>query len=168
MSNSKPERPATESTGPQISRDLVAGIVTLGVVAVFLGNAGEVSRGEYDWLFPVALSYALGVFAVILMLRGLLGRGERMPVVPVVLRGQGIDVLVFCVLTVLYVVLVPRLGFWATSTTMIVAGAVVLDTRRSVKTVLLAVAVAVAVTVVGYLTLTDIFYVRFPTGPWGW
>lgn len=150
----------------EISRDLVAGLVMLGFVAIFLGKAGEVGRGKFDWLFPVVLSYALGLLALTLVGRGLLGRGERMPAVPIILRGQGVDVAVFAVLTIAYVALVLPVGFWVSSAVMIVVAAVYLDTRRSARGFAISVAVAVLACGIGYLTLTRVFYIKFPLGPW--
>lgn len=165
-STTDPEAPAT--AGPQVSRDLVAGVVMVAVAAVFLLDAGKVVRGEYSWLFPIVLSYALGALALILIVRGLMGRGERMPIVPTVLRGRGVDTLVFSVLTVIYVALVPHLGFWLTSGLMIAATAIYLESRRSRLGSAVAIGVAVVTCAAGYLTLTEIFYIKFPTGPWGW
>lgn len=168
MSTPTTDRPSPRPTGPLVRRDLVSGLVLLGVVAVFLGNAGEVGKGKYDWLFPVALSYALAALAVILVVRGLLGRGEQMPLVPIIFRGQGVDVAFFATLVIVYVVLVQWLGFWVMTAAMIIVAAIYLDTRRSTRGALIAVAVAVTACVVGYLTLTEIFYIKFPAGPWGW
>jgi hypothetical protein len=162
-------RTDTPSRGGQIPRDLVCGLVMLAVAAFFLLNAGEVGGGgyaQYDWLFPVVLSYALGVLAVVLVLRGLLRRRALMPLVPVILRGQGVDVATVSVLTVAYVVLVNRLGFWVISPVAIFVIAVFLDTRRSLRRVALAAAVAVVTCVVAYLTLVEVFYVNFPAIPW--
>ena len=138
----------------------------LAVVAVFLGNAGEVGAGKYDWLFPVVLSYALGGLALVLVVRGLLGKGERISVVPAVLRGQGIDVAVFSILSVLYVALVRPVGFWIMSALTIFAAAVYLDTRRSTRGALISSVVAILTCVVAYLVLTRVFYISFPPPPW--
>lgn len=140
----------------------------LAVVAVFLGKAGEVGKGKYDWLFPVALSYALAVLAVMLVVRGLLRRGEWMPLVPILFRGQGVDVAVFSVLAIIYVVAAPWIGFWIASGLLITVAAIYLETRRSWRSAAIAVVVAVACCVAGYLTLTEIFFIKFPAGPLGW
>lgn len=154
-----------EPDGPQVSRELVCGLVTLAIVAVFLGNSGPEG---IDWLFPKVLSYALAALAVILVMRGLLGFGDKMPLVPVVLRGQGVDVAVFSVFTVAYVALVPYVGFWAVTAAMIVAAAVYLDTRPSIRGAAISVAVSLILCVVAYVVLTKVFYIDFPPAPWGW
>ena len=166
MSMPTTEPSTTESSRAEVPRDLVCGLVMLAVVAVFLGNAGEVGAGKYDWLFPVVLSYALGGLALVLVVRGLLGKGERISVVPAVLRGQGIDVAVFSILSVLYVALVRPVGFWIMSALTIFVAAVYLDTRRSTRGALTSSVVAILTCVVAYLVLTRVFYISFPPPPW--
>lgn len=168
MSTSTTEQTSNRESGPQVPRDLVAGLAMLAVVAVFLGNAGEVGKGKFDWLFPVVLSYGLGVLALVLVVRGLLRHGEWMPLVPIIFRGQGVDVAVFSVLSIVYVVVAPMIGFWIASALLIAVAAIYLETRRSWRSAAIAVIVGVACCVVGYLTLTEIFYIKFPAGPLGW
>lgn len=160
---SHPDPSSGRATGPQVARDLVGGLVMLAVVAVFLLNAGGVGL---DWLFPIALSYALGALAIYFVLRGLLRFGDRMPAVPLILRGEGVDVAVFVFLTVAYAVLAPRVGFWPMSAITIFVAAVYLDTARSKLSTALALVVALIVCVVGYFVLTGVFYIRFPPIPW--
>ena len=157
-----PEAPAgDERRGRQISVDLFAGVIMLGVAALFLLSAGST---ELDWLFPIVLSYALAAMAVVLVLRGAFGFGGKMPLVPAILRGHGIDVLVFAALSVVYVVLIPHVGFWIMTALTITVAAVYLDTQRSLKRLIIAAVVAAVVCVVAYLTLTELFYVEFPLG----
>lgn len=174
MSTSRTEGTPSRADGPVragepgVPRDLAAGLAMLVVVAIFLTNAGEVGRGKYDWLFPVVLSYALLALAVVLVVRGVLGRGDRMPLSPAIFRGQGGDVTVFCVLTIVYIVVIPWIGFWVASALMICAAGVFLETRRSWRSAVVAAVVAVAACTAGYLSLTEIFYIKFPAGPLGW
>lgn len=162
---------AGQVPGPRVPRDLVAGLVMLGLVWLFLGKAGEVSKGNYDWLFPVVLSYALGILAIALVVRGLRdlpNRGHGMPLVPTALYGRGTDVVLFAMLMVVYTVLASRIGFWISSVAMIAIAAIFLDTAKSIRRHGLTGLVAVAVCVVGYLVLTGIFYIKYPIGSWGW
>lgn len=170
MPSDSPETGTDDATseqirGPQISRDLVAGLVMFAVVTVFLGFAGG---SELDWLFPKVLSYALAALAVILVARGLLGSGEKMPVVPIILRGRGVDVAVFSLCTVLYVAFAPIVGFWVMTAVMIFAASVYLDTARSIKGAAISVAVSLILCVSAYLVMTKVFYIDFPPAPWGW
>lgn len=166
MSTSTTEPSSTESSRAETSRDLVCGLAMLAVVAVFLGTAGDVGEGNFDWLFPVVLSYGLGALAVVLVVRGLLGQGERMSVVPAVLRGQGFDVATFSLLSVLYVALVPPVGFWVMSALTMFVAAVYLDTRRSARGIRVSLVVAILVCAFSYLVLTQIFFITFPPAPW--
>lgn len=157
-----PETPAgDERRGPQIPVELFTGVIMLGIAALFLLNAGST---ELDWLFPIVLSYALVAMAVVLILRGALGFGGKMPLVPPILRGHGIDVLVFVASSVVYVALIPHVGFWIMTVLTITVAAVYLDTQRSFKHLIIAAVVAVVVWVVAYLTLTEVFFIEFPLG----
>lgn len=158
----------------QLPKDLVAGVVTLGIAAVFRLNAGE---GRLDWLFPVALSYALGGLGLLLVIRGLAGFGDRVAAVPLRLRERGdprqqmtrgpsFDVAVFVVITVAYVALLSTVGFWVMSVLTIFSAAVYLDSERSIRRLALAFAVAVAVCLAGFWLMTRVFYVPFPPADW--
>jgi FtsH-binding integral membrane protein len=139
--SSKPddqETPATvagdETRGRQIPVEILTGVIMAGVAALFLLNAGST---KLDWLFPIVLSYVLLAIAVVLM---------------------------FAVAAIAYAALTPYVGFWIMTGLVITGAAVYLDTQRSLKRLIIAAAVAVAVCVVAYLTLTEIFYVEFPLG----
>lgn len=147
----------------QLPADLVGGLVMIGIAAVFRLESGD---ERLDWIFPVVLSYVLGGLGILLVIRGLLGRGDRVPAVPPILRGQGVDVAVFLVLTVGYVALLERVGFWVMSALTIFVAAVYLDPVRSPRRLAIAAAVAVAVCIAAYLLLTRVFYVPFPPADW--
>jgi Tripartite tricarboxylate transporter TctB family len=165
---STPDVPADRPDPRQIPADLVAGLVMLGIAAVFRLKAGD---ERLDWIFPVTLSYVLGGLGLLLVIRGLTGRGDRVPAVPPILRqrslrGQGVDVAVFLGLTVGYVVLLSTVGFWVMSALTIFVAAVYLDPVRSPRRLAIAAAVAIAVCIAAYLLLTRVFYVPFPAADW--
>lgn len=155
--------PETRVAEPKLAADIVAGGVLLVVVTVALVKSGE---DRLDWLFPHALSYALGALALVLITRGLLGYGDRIAAIPPILRGQGVDVAVFVVVIVTYVALVRPLGFWLVSVVMIFSGAVYLDMSRSRRSLAVAALVAITVCVVANLVLTRVFFVPLPRGQW--
>lgn len=150
-----------ERPGPLVRRDLVCGLAMFGVVAVFLGAAGD-EGDRLDWLYPKVLSYALAAVALLLVARGLLGYGDRIPLVPAILRGRGVDVALFTLIAVVYVVLVPQVGIWVMTALLLVGGSVYLDTSRSVRGLVVSVAVAVVVCVLGYVLLTEVFFIGLP------
>lgn len=160
---SMPETTTDRPQRRQIPADLVAGLVMIGIAAVFRLKSGD---EKLDWIFPVALSYILGGLGILLVIRGLTGRGDRVAAVPPILRGQGLDVAFFVVLTVGYVALLSTVGFWVMSVLTITVTAVYLDPDRSPRRLALAFAVAIAVCVTAYLLLTRVFYVPFPPAEW--
>jgi hypothetical protein len=149
--------------GSGIPVDLMSGVFLLAIVAVFVLNAGD---RALDWVFPLSLSYLLGAIAVYLTIRGLLGFGDRTDTLLPVLRGRGVDVLVFTVLAAIYVVLLRAVGFWTMSALMLFAGSVFLDPTRSRKRIALSAVVAVVVCLAAYLLLVRVLFVPLPPEVW--
>jgi len=149
--------------GAGIPVDVVSGVFLLAIVAVFVLNAGD---RALDWIFPLSLSYLLGAIAVCLTIRGLLGFGARTDTLLPVLRGRGVDVLVFTVLAAIYVVLVRAVGFWTMSALMLFAGSVFLDPARSRKRIALSAVVAVMVCLAAYILLVRVLFVPLPPEAW--
>jgi hypothetical protein len=130
---------------------------------VFVLNAGE---GALDWVFPLSLSYTLAIIGVYLTIRGLLGFGDTTDTLLPILRGRGVDVFVFAVLTAIYVGLARAIGFWTMSAVMLFAGSIYLDPVRSKKRIALAAVVAFTVCIVAYVLLLRVFYVPLPRARW--
>jgi Tripartite tricarboxylate transporter TctB family len=143
--------------------DLVSGVFLIAVVAVFVLNAGD---STLDWIFPLTLSYTLGILAVALTIRGLLGRGDRVDTLLPVLHGRGVDVLVFTVIAAIYVILVPLVGFWTMSAVMIFVGSVYLDPTRSRRRIAISAIVALAVCLGAYVLLVLVLFVPLPPEAW--
>jgi hypothetical protein len=150
-------------TASRIPLDLVSGLFLLSVVAVFVLNAGD---DPLDWIFPLTLSYTLAIIGIYLTIRGLLGFGDKTDTLLPVLRGRGVDVLVFTVIAAIYVALARPIGFWTMSALMLFAGSVYLDPDRSRKRIGLSAGVAVTVCLGAYLLLVRLLYVPIP--PEGW
>jgi hypothetical protein len=166
---SKPEIEADRGDRRQLSADLVGGLAMIGIAAVFRLKSGD---ERLDWIFPVVLSYVLGGLGILLVIWGLTGRGDRVPAVPAILRRedvrrrQGLDVVVFVVLAVAYAVLLTTVGFWVMSALTMFVAAVYLDPVRSPRRLAIALAVAIGVCIAGWLLLTRVFYVPFPSADW--
>jgi hypothetical protein len=148
-----------EQRSGRIPLDLVGGFVVLAISALFILGAGD---GTLDWIFPLSLGYTLALIGAIVTIRGLVGFGDKTTTLLPVLHGKGVDVLVFTLMTVVYVVLAPLLGFWLMSAAMIFGAAVYLDHARSRKRIALAAVVSVAVCIAAYILLLRVFYVPLP------
>lgn len=149
--------------GPQVSQDLVGGLVLGSIVAVFLLRAGPMNR---DWVFPLVLAWATGVVSAYLVVRGLLGHGERISARPTLFRGGALDIGVFIAMAVAYVALLRPLGYWIMTSVMIFAASQYLDTRRSRANVVISAVVAIVVSLGAFLLLTKVFYVPVPKARW--
>ncbi len=153
-----------ERPSPEISQELIGGLVLFLMAAVFLLNSGD---GRMDWLFPQVLSYLLIASGVVMLGQAALGRGKKVPLIPPILRGKGVDVVVFTGLAIVYVVLARPVGFWIMSFVTLFGAAVYLATRRDRRVLLQSLAVVSVVVVVGYVLLLHVFYVPLPaTGDW--
>lgn len=158
-----PDTLGDEPPRRRVPLDLVAGLVLFAIAAFFLLTAGE---GTLDWVFPATLSYAAGAVGVVLVLKALLGFGDRIPALPPILRGKGIDVAVFIAIMVGFVLLIIPLGFWAASALMIFVAPVYLGPNRSWRSIGIAAGTALTVVVLAYLLLEYVFYVPFPRLRW--
>lgn len=158
------------SSGPRVPVDVAGGALSIVFGFFFLWNSGEDMR---DWIWPRTLSQLLMVLGAVLILRGLTasGRSRTVPVIPRALRGLSAlkrgdaDVLVFALMIVGYVALAPRLGFWLMTFLVVSAAATLLDLEITRRKRVIAVLVALAVCLVGYLLFEVVFYVPFPSTP---
>ncbi|MPZ52174.1 MAG: hypothetical protein GEU79_05490 [Acidimicrobiia bacterium] len=156
--------PTEPKPSPQINEQLLGGIVLFAIAAVFLGYSGEETM---DWLFPRVLAYALVIVGVVLVIMGLLGKGRKVPLIPPLLRGHGVDVGVFAGLAAAWVILIQPVGFWIISLIVLFLGAVYLTNNRDRKSIIQAAVMAGFVVVAGYLVMLKLFYVPLRiTGSW--
>ncbi len=158
-----PRQPDSKSAPAQMRQDALGGVALIGIALVFILNAGA---GSMDWLFPEVLAYSLVAIGVVLIGRAVLGYGERVNVIPSVLRGKGTDVAVFVVLSVVYVALAKPVGFWVMSPIVLFVAAVYLANTRDRRALTQAAVVAVVVSVVAYLLLLQVFFVPLPKAKW--
>jgi hypothetical protein len=147
--------------------DLMAALVFLAIGGVALAAMG--TRVE-DWVFPRVLAYLLVAIAAILALRGAAqaarGAGLGNPAVSAESRRRTLDVAVFTAAALAYALLIDRAGFWLSAFLMLVGASLYLSTRRSLRSVLGAMAAAVIVCGLAYLVFLRLFYVPLPSGSW--
>jgi hypothetical protein len=133
--------------------------VVLAISALFILGAGE---GTLDWIFPLILGYTLAVIGAVVTIRGLMGFGDKTTTLLPILHGKGVDVFVFTLTTVVYVVLASVVGFWIMTAAFIFGAAVYLDHARSGKKIALAAAISLIVCIAAYILLLQVFYVPLP------
>lgn len=162
--------PEAEVPGARIPLDVLGGGVSIAIGAFFFAFSGEDVR---DWIWPRTLAQVLMVLGVVVLIGGLrpAGRNVTFPLVPRALRGRAAlrrgdsDVLLFALGVIAYVVLMSLLGFWLVTFLVVAGAAMALDLGLTRRKRIVAVLVALALTVVGYVLFEIVFYVPFPGTP---
>ncbi|MGH3383217.1 MAG: tripartite tricarboxylate transporter TctB family protein [Nocardioidaceae bacterium] len=152
---------STTTRGPRVGVDVLAALALFAIAGVLLSQTGD---GVRDWVMPRSLNYLLVGIGVVLLAKGLLRPGATVPVIPSVLQGRGTDVAVFIAVAIAYVLVMPVVGFWVTSTVVIFALSLVLAEHRDRRTVVESAVVAVGVCAVFYVLMLHVFYVPLPEG----
>lgn len=162
---SAPTRPSMSAPirpwGPQVSVDVLASLALFLIAAVMLSQTGHEVR---DWAMPRALNYVLIGVGAVLAIKGLVRPGAKVPLVPAVARGRGLDTALVMAVALAYAFVIPVLGFWLSSVVVLFVLSVTLAERRALRTVLQSAAVAVGVCVTAYLLMQHVFYVPLPAG----
>lgn len=151
----------TRPRGPQISVDLLASLALFLIAAVMLSQTGQEVR---DWAMPRALNYLLIAVGVVFLIKALVRPGDKVPLVPAIARGAGMDTAFVMVAAVLYALAIPVLGFWFSSALALFVLSVALAEKRDLRTLIQSAAVAGGVCVAAYLLMQHVFYVPLPTG----
>lgn len=142
----------------------LAGAVALGVIgAVSISQMGAKTA---DWAFPRALTYTIIAIALVMIARVAFRaiRGRGLDTLTVAGKSQMVtDVVVFSAAVLVYVLLIPVLGFWLDSFLMLVVTSIYLTTRRTVKSVVIAAVVAAGICALAYFIFLDVFYIPFPS-----
>jgi hypothetical protein len=150
-----------------IDRDLLGSLLLFLLAGVSFSQLGHERR---DWVFPRYLTYLIFVLAVILAIK---------VVIRFVTKGfsaatfdksaaikKTVDVVVFCVLALAYVLLTNGLGFWTASLLMLIISSVYLKVEKTPKSMAIAVGTALVVCVIAYFVFLHLFYVPVPVAQW--
>jgi hypothetical protein len=151
----------TEARGPRVSIDLLAAVSLFLIAAVLLSQTGD---GVRDWAMPRSLCYLVIGVGVVLLVKGLVRPGEKVPLIPPVVRHKGLDTAFFITAAVAYVLAIPIFGFWLSSAVTIFGLSVALAEKRDVRAVLTSGVTAVVVCAGAYLLMLHVFYVPLPWG----
>jgi hypothetical protein len=151
----------TSPRGPHVSVDLLASVTLFLIAAVLLSQTGQ---GARDWAMPRSLNYLLIGVGLVLLIKGLVRPGDKVPLVPAVVRGKGLDTAFFMTVGVLYALAIPIVGFWVSSVVALFVLSLALAENRALRTVLQSTAMAVGVSAGAYLLMQYVFYVPLPTG----
>lgn len=150
-----------------VDRDVVSALLLFLIGGIFQSRMGT---GMEDWIFPQVLTYLIMSIGALLLLRVLLAalakRASDLLRISRDERGMVIDVVVFCVIVVTYMMVVNGLGFWLSSFLMLSLTSLYLTPQKTRRNVTLAVVVPLVACVLAYIVLLHVFYVPVPTATW--
>jgi lysylphosphatidylglycerol synthetase-like protein (DUF2156 family) len=148
-------------------RDFLSALMLLLLGGVIWGDSGSDVK---DWIFPLLASYVALVIGALLLLRVLLGGVlDRAPDLIERLgehRRVAIDLLVFSLVVLVYILVMKGLGFWLSSFLMVTATSLYLTMDRTRRNVITAILMPLAVCVIAYIVFIRIFYVPVPEATW--
>jgi hypothetical protein len=151
----------TRGLARRLSPDVYGALGSVALVGIaFYGMAG---RTGASWIFPRVLAWTLLGFSVLLLIRALV-HSERVRMWQT--RQVARDVLVFVLGVLVFLLAIPRLGFWIPSFITVTAAITLLGEDRSYRTLLKAAMGALIVVVIFYFVFFETFNVRLPQGSW--
>lgn len=150
-----------------LDRDLLSALVLFFIGAVALSESGT---DRMNWVFPrLAAFLILGIAAVLLAHVVLAAAMKR---APDVIEGFSenrvvvVDLVVFCAIVLVYMLVMYGLGFWLASFLMLAATSLYLTSDKTPRKVVMAIVVPLAACVVAYGIFLHIFYVPLPEARW--
>lgn len=150
-----------------MDRDFLTALVLLGIGAVFWWDAGTDVK---DWIFPLLATYLiLGIGAVLLARVVVEAVLKRAPDVVDGFRDNRavvIDLLVFCAIVLVFVLVLKSLGFWLAAFLMLSLTSLYLTLEKTRRNLSLAVVTPLGVCIAAYIIFMRVFYVPLPVGTW--
>lgn len=145
--------------GKTLSEMMIAGIVLIAIAVVFYTQTGGRDRVQ-DWILPWILVTVMIFLAAIMIVLSLTGHGgRRVPIIPPVLRGEGIDVAVVAVALVLTVAALQFVGFWLSCLIMMVGLSAYLTNERTRKALTISTLTVTLVVIGMSLLMREVFHV---------
>lgn len=150
-----------------MDRDLLAGLVLFVIGTVALANAGS---DMMNWAFPLMAAYFIMFAAALLVGRAVFAAvKERAPDIIRVSAEDKIiwlDVLIFLVIALVYLLVMYGLGFWLSSFLMLTLVSLYLTRDKTRHNVAMAIVTPFVACVLAYVVFEQVFYVPLPDPTW--
>ncbi|MBT7360783.1 MAG: tripartite tricarboxylate transporter TctB family protein [Rhodospirillaceae bacterium] len=148
-------------------RDLLTAIMLFGVSALF--SVGS-SSDPKDWAFPLLANYVtLGIAIAFLAKCIVASVRKHVPDLLVMTaddKASAVDVVVFMVIVLAFLLAMFRLGFWPSSLIMLIGASLYLTRERTTRNIRMAIIAPICISIVAFLVFTQVFYVPFPESSW--
>jgi len=150
-----------------MDRDLLAGLVFFIIGSIALANAGT---DIMNWAFPLMAAYFVLFAAAILIARAVFalitGRATNTINVSTEDKTVWLDVFIFLLIALVYLLVLYGLGFWLSSFLMLSLASIYLTQDKTPRNMALAVVVPAATCVMAYILFLHVFYVPLPEAHW--
>jgi hypothetical protein len=150
-----------------MDRDILAALFLFFIGAVSLSQAGA---DPMNWAFPLLATYFILFSAVVLIVRPVFAavaeRASDIIKMSAEDRVVSLDVLVFLLIALGYLLVMYGLGFWLSSFLMLSLASIYMTQNKTFHSVALAIVVPFATCIVAYVVFQHVFYVPLPEGAW--
>lgn len=148
-------------------RDLLTSLMLFGVSALF--SVGS-SSDPKDWAFPLLANYVTLGIAIAFLAKFIFALAmKHLPDIMEMTaedRASFVDVIVFLVVVLAYLVAMFRIGFWPSSLIMLILTSLYLTQERTARNIRMAIIVPICISIVAFLIFTQVFFIPFPEASW--
>ena len=150
-----------------MDRDFLAALALF-----FIGSVSLAAEGAdlMNWVFPRLATYFILFVAAVLVVRVVFAKVvERTPDIISMSaedRLVALDVLVFLLIALGYLLVMYGLGFWLASFLMLSLASIYLTVEKTRRNLALAIVVPFAACVMAYVVFLHVFYVPLPEARW--
>lgn len=150
-----------------MDRDFLAALLLFFIGSVSLAESGT---DLMNWAFPRLATYFILFVAAVLVVRVVFAEvAERAPDIIRMSaedRTVSLDVILFLLIALGYLLVMYGLGFWLASFLMLSLTSIYLTLDKTRHSVVLAIVVPLAACVVAYVVFLHVFYVPVPVARW--
>ena len=148
-------------------RDLLTALMLFGVSALF--SVGS-SSDPKDWAFPLLANYVTLGIAIAFLAKFIVSAvRQHLPDLLAMTaddRASFVDVVVFIVIVLAFLLAMFRLGFWPSALIMLIGASLYLTRERTTRNIRMAIVAPICISIVAFLVFTQVFYVPFPEAGW--
>lgn len=150
-----------------LDKDILSVLLLFIIGGIALSQAGS---DMMNWIFPRLAAYLILALGVALLVQALVAAAmKRAPDLIDGIRENRtvfVDIVVFCTIIFVYMLVMYGLGFWLASFLMLSLTSLYLTLEKTPRNVMLAIVVPLATCVVAYVIFLHIFYVPLPQARW--
>jgi len=150
-----------------MTRDLLAGLILFIIGLIAFANAGS---DMMNWAFPLLATYFTLLAGAVLIASALFAAVTERPLDVLSMSAEDrvvwLDISVFIVIAIVYLLVMYGLGFWLSSFLMLSLVSLYLTKDKTRHNVALAIITPAVACIVAYVVFELVFYVPLPEATW--